>query len=113
MLDNQLSPAGAFICSAVKAGAGVMVVLAGAADETPAPASTTSAKHENKKTSETRRMQLPPEIATGSIKDCGRLFNKTCGVPWTPPLRLDCFIDMKRYTRPVRRAILFVAALSL
>src|SRR4051812_23547440 len=81
MLDNQLSPAGAFICSAVKAGAGVMVVLAGAADETPAPVNTTTAKHENKKTSETRRMQLPPEIATGSNKTADGCFHNTSGRP--------------------------------
>ncbi len=63
MLDSQLSPAGAFIWAAVNAGAGVMVLLAGAAgaaDEAPAPTSMSSAKHS--KTSETRRMKLPPEI---------------------------------------------------
>jgi hypothetical protein len=56
-LDSQLSPAGAFIWSAVKAGAGVMVLLPdveGVADEAPAPTSTSTAKHS--KTSETRRM---------------------------------------------------------
>src|ERR1043166_894166 len=96
MLDSQLSPGGAFIWSAVKAGAGVIVILLGldgAADVAPAPPSTTSAKHS--KTSETRRMQLPPEIATGLIKHSGRPFSTAAWAAATPanaraPLRFTC-----------------------
>src|SRR6266536_856126 len=40
------------------------------------------------------------------------VFNHTCGIPEAPTL-VDCFIDMKRYTRSMRRAIFSVAALSL
>ena len=58
MLESQLSPAGAFICSAVNAGAGVIAVLAASdLDEAAAPPTTTSKKHS--KTSESRRIQAP------------------------------------------------------
>jgi len=66
MFESQLSPAGAFNWSAVKAGAGVMLLLAGeegAADDALAPTNTISAQ--DSKTHETRRMRLPPDIAAG------------------------------------------------